>query len=360
MGRELIKQIVLSLGHDVLVISDYRSQRAWDIYKRYRLKNPPRILSRDKKNISPKFLEDISFVIMAEPEPQGDFIRYCDSQNISTLNLCDNCTLKDELKEDSFQRPHFHGAGFSPGISGLLARELYESFDLPLEIDLSSLSDWRTCPGRGAYLKSVQRVLSRVSYKGKIYEGFTQQKKISHFDMKRTQYLVSSGEVKLLNSLMNTVISSYTGFSSSFKNSLISFLKRWGILTFLYRKKMFPPRPSLYFSEKRSSPLERTGLKAEARGYKQGKLIYSSIEIRAGGFYESAARCILILMKRFRNSSIKPGFYSPFELITFRDLEEDFTWEVKRESGAEVLPERAPLSQYCTGKSFPEVSFSRF
>lgn len=208
--------------------------------------------------------------------------------------------------------------GFFPGFSAVIANYLATQFDDVQDIKIALLQNTNAKVGRTGVADMLRKVSQNVELDGNTVKGFSKPYDVDFgFTVPTvTTRLVRYDERKALQrTFPNAAIGYYTAWNSRMFSSLISLLRKTGILSFLlnHNVKLVPKH--------NPNKPETVYLTVEATGTKAGTQTTKKVHLKTASDYGITGKFIAAAAKNisFRKTN-GFGVAFPYELISFDEI----------------------------------------
>jgi predicted dinucleotide-binding enzyme len=328
LGSTICKELLrLEPGRVKVFLGDYKPDRgkelAANLGVEFRLTNV-----REPDTIS-QAVKGMDLVIVSVPQASPICQAACLEQGVHCVDVVvskDFCDSVEQVFQDSSENSSAAVlmAGFFPGLSGILARELHSGFDEAQAIDVALIQSSNAragADGIGEMLEIISApvVTTAGNRKPRRMAGFQHSSVFQGFSNEPawTARLIDHSEARMLRNRWNVEWNYWTCWDSRAMNLLLSFLARIRLLPIIagWLKRGRLRLPDLHNPEKD----EMTRLIGRGRGILSGNYLERRIALRVFSDYGMTARMAVALTLRCLKESWV-GVVYPFEKVNLTQI----------------------------------------
>jgi saccharopine dehydrogenase-like NADP-dependent oxidoreductase len=328
LGKHIVEKVINSFGVESLVISDYKEQRLKqqisEINKEFGEKPLSRIIDASSKESIETGLENIDFVLIAIQQKEALIQKTCIEIGVNSIDLSVSPDFIDKVldlnEENENSNLQLITGGLFPGLSGILANDIYKTSKEKEPVDVGLLQSTNGTNGKTGvsdmlliFDKKVDLLTKEQTTK---YSGFSYKKKFEYpkpFNIKTLRLTNFIERDYLRNSGIKA--NYWTSFDNESFNKLISGLKKIRFLKLFNYPKISSLLSSLITKQNKGEKDEKIGLCA--------KNSINEISIILTSDYESTASCAIGFAKLIMsNEKEYKGIKLPFEIFLFKEIRE--------------------------------------
>jgi len=285
VGRRMCAEVARQCGSDALVLGDYRLERAQAQARELPGATSQWVDLRDAASIRDALAPDLTSVIVCTLQEQPGVQIACLEAGIPCLDVTIGHDLIAQIHE--LDRPAIEVgvplltmAGMWPGPSGLMAMRAAGMLDSTDAIDLALCQNTRSNVGPTGLVDMMRTfsepVMLREGTGGHEVPGFSVERRFDYPQPLGTfnHRLVNFVEGPILSEALGIAeINLWTGFDSAAFDTMLSALRRVGVLGLFERKGFGPRLGRVVNALKDLGPAgpEPTAIVVEARGEKEGR-----------------------------------------------------------------------------------------
>ncbi len=347
LGRHILEKAITAFGVENLVISDYKearlTQQKKQISSTYGNEPLSKVIDVNSEESIRSGLIDIDLVIVAIQQEVPLIQKQCVIKGINSIDL----SVKPSFISKTLELNRIQGiktiqlimGGLFPGLSGILAKEIYESSMQNQPIDIGLLQSSNGTNGKSGvsdmlmiFDKDVELLKEETIEK---HSGYSYKKKFDYPEPfgTKTHRLANFIERDYLKEY--GIKSNYwTSFDKPSLNTIISVLKKLCFLKLFKYPQISRVLSSLITKQNKGDKNEFIGLSAKNSN--------NEISIVMTSDYEATASCTIAFARIILNQEKEiKGIKFPFEIFTFEELKQDLSNVVK-----EIKEIKAPNIAY--------------
>ncbi|MCI4648419.1 hypothetical protein [Phaeodactylibacter sp.] len=324
LGKQIAISAILVFGVKKVILSDYKPDR---LAQQQRLLHglagsEPAVRLIDVRSAESirNNLHGVDLVVVALQQQEPIVQQVCSENGISSIDLSVNPDFLEQCLSLSPmpQGTQLIGGGLFPGLSGILAKEVYAKGPEQETIDIGLLQSTHGTNGKTGVADMLQILDKKVEWKSaassKAYPGFSLKKR---FDFPlamgaKTLRLAAFIEREYLCKA-GVPANYWTAFDKAYFNEALALAARFGLLRLFQNPKVGPWLSALIAQPNGGKRKENIGLAAQRS--KQ------TIAWMLSADYEATAACTVafsqLMLTRHTDSA---GVKFPFELFTLNDV----------------------------------------
>ncbi|UHA73681.1 saccharopine dehydrogenase family protein [Paenibacillus sp. 481] len=355
LGRQICRQVVSHLQHVHLILGDYNTTRADAFASELGVHVSIQYVNIHDEQSLLQAVQISDLIINTLVSDTSILVEKCIEYGTPLVDVTVNLAqIQRYLSYDeqalALQVPIIIGAGFIPGLSGLLVKHAVSQLDEPHSADLAFLQSANASSGLNGFVDMLGILSSRVVYKGRhgerLYAAVSHKRSFlfpsAHID--RSMWLAHFFERDIVSEKLRLpAINYWTGFDKSALPFLLYVLSRLRVLNVFQDPTKAARWGKLLYSQVKHNPQqpETTSIAAEAHGIVNGQYVRQTYGLTAPSDYAITSLVVVTIVKLLEEREPMGGVVFPFEVFSLEEVMAHL-----REHGIEFVEHQLKLAQH--------------